>query len=161
MPESIILSTDQSTNDIADLKTLTLEYAEWLARDHGISLEFQNIEQELAGLPGKYALPRGAIIVARSRGGQLSGCIALRPFDDIRGEIKRLYVRPAARGLGVAQLLTNAVVEVAKKAGYRKLVLDTGAMMLPAQKLYEQAGFDDIAPYYHNPYNARFMGCDI
>jgi putative acetyltransferase len=152
------LSSAQSDADIADFKTLILEYAHWLSDDHGISLQFQGIDAELAGLPGKYAAPKGAIVIARTPYGDVLGCLALRPLTDTTGEIKRLFVRPDCRGVGVARCLSDEVIRLARQAGYTKLALDTGAIMMPAQRLYEKLGFSDIDPYYHNPYAARFMG---
>jgi len=132
--------------DIVEVRKLFLEYAGWLGED----LCFQSFEGELAGLPGDYAGPRGALFIARSQAGA-AGCIALRPFDDRTGEIKRLYVRPAYRGTGLGERLAAQGLEAARAAGYERLVLDTLERMQAAVGLYAKLGFRPIPPYYDNP----------
>lgn len=133
--------------DIQEVRELFLEYANWL----GVDLCFQGFEGELAGLPGDYAPPRGALFVARSLTGAAAGCIALRPFDATTGEVKRLYVRPAFRGTGLGARLAATVLEAARAAGYERLVLDTLDRMGDAVRLYGKLGFRPIPPYYNNP----------
>jgi ribosomal protein S18 acetylase RimI-like enzyme len=84
-------------------------------------------------------------------GGLAVACVALRRFDADTGEIKRLYVRPAHRGRGIARTLTASVIEAARAVGYRRLVLDTLGSMAEARRLYAATGFREIAPYYDNP----------
>ena len=132
--------------DIATVRELFLEYADWLGED----LCFQGFESELSGLPGDYAGERGALFIARSPEGA-AGCIALRPFDASTGEIKRLYVRPAFRGTGLGAKLAARVVGAARAAGYDRLVLDTLDRMDAAVRLYKKLGFQTIPPYYNNP----------
>ena len=149
----------------ADLKAagdLFLEYANWLADAHDISLKFQNFEQELAGLPGKYAPPRGEILLARSSVGDAEAVIAIRPFEGTTCEIKRLYVAPSARGHALGKKLVAAILDCARDAGYTCAILDTGGFMAPAQRLYESFGFADIPKYYDNPMlDIRYMGMDL
>ncbi len=133
-------------HDIADVRELFLEYAGWLGED----LCFQGFEAELAGLPGDYAGPRGALFIAKSQAGA-AGCIALRPFDAKTGEIKRLYVRPAYRGAGLGERLAARCLDAARAAGYERLVLDTLDRMDAAVKLYGKLGFRPIPAYYNNP----------
>ena len=134
------------SGDIEDVRALFLEYAGWLGED----LCFQGFEAELAGLPGDYAGERGALFIARA-GLEAAGCIALRPFDATTGEIKRLYVRPAFRGTGLGKKLALRTLDAARKAGYRRLVLDTLDRMESAVKLYGSLGFRPIPAYYVNP----------
>ena len=149
----------RTPEDVAVLRDLFQEYAEWLSKDHGISLEFQGIDAELASLPGKYAPPRGEALLAFGPDDAPYGCIAVRPFDDETCEIKRLYVPPVARGRALGKALITEILTIAKAAGYQRVVLDTGGMMRPAQALYERFGFTDIPPYYENPYpGVRYMG---
>ena len=155
-----------SDADMAAVRQLTLAYAQWLAEDHGVSLEFQGIETELSGLPGKYAPPRGALFVAWRQDAEDTartavGCIALRPFEGTTGEIKRLFVTPEGRVHGLGRRLCETIIQAARDLGYQRLILDTGADMTEAQILYEKFGFEDIEAYYHNPYPARFMGKNI
>ncbi len=143
--------------DIAIVRELFREYAATL----GIDLDFQNFEGELADLPGKYAAPGGCILLAWQDGAPV-GCVALRPVDARRGEMKRLYVRPAARGLRVGHALATRVCDEARAAGYRAICLDTLETMTPALKLYGALGFAPIAPYVFNPLQgAVFLGREL
>ncbi len=149
------------TADIDAARALFAEYANFLAEDHGISLEFQGIEEELATLPGKYAPPRGALFLAKLDGTAV-GTIAIRPFDTTTCEVKRLYVQPAARGQGLGHRLTAEILATARALGYTRAILDTGGFLIAAQRLYEDFGFTDIPAYYHNPIEGvRYMGCDL
>ena len=139
------------------------EYAAWI----GLDLAFQDFAEELAGLPGDYAPPGGALLVAATdvaSGAPQTrlGMIALRRRSDTVCEMKRLYVRPSARGLGVAPALVDRVLEEARQRTYRTIVLDTLTMMTGAQRLYERLGFRDIPPYYDTPIaGTRFMGREL
>jgi GNAT superfamily N-acetyltransferase len=134
-----------SLTDIAHARELFKEYAAWL----NVDLCFQNFDEELATLPGKYAPPRGRLFLA---GGDPAGCIALRPLEEAGiGEVKRLYVRPIARGTGLGRALVECVLSHARDIGYRELRLDTADWMRDAVRLYERLGFRECAPYYHNP----------
>jgi GNAT superfamily N-acetyltransferase len=135
----------ESPADIAHARDLFQEYAAWL----NIDLCFQNFDEELATLPGKYAPPRGRLFLA---GDDPVGCIALRPLEEAGiGEVKRLYVRPAARGTGLGRALVESVLTHARDIGYRELRLDTADWMRDAVRLYERLGFLECSPYYHNP----------
>ena len=129
------------------------EYVAWI----GLDLAFQEIDAEVAGLPGDYAPPRGVLLVAVEDERHL-GMIALRPLDGAIAEMKRLYVRPGARGRGLARLLIARLFEEAARLNYTELRLDTLPMMGGAQALYEACGFVDIEPYYETPIaGTRFM----
>ena len=135
----------QSAEDITHARELFREYADWLA----IDLAFQHFDYELATLPGKYAPPPGRLFLA---GDPPVGCIALRPLDEAGvGEVKRLYVRDAARGTGLGRTLAETVIEHARGIGYRELRLDTADWMRDALRLYAKLGFRECSPYYHNP----------
>lgn len=131
---------------IEQARALFLEYAAWLKVD----LCFQGFDEELATLPGAYAPPQGRLLLARVRD-EAAGCIALRPLEPGTGEIKRLYVRPAFRGRGIAAMLAEEVLAAARAIGYARLRLDTLAFMHAAAALYRKLGFVEIAPYYNNP----------
>jgi len=135
----------QSQQDITHARELFREYADWLAVDLG----FQHFDEELATLPGKYAPPRGRLFLA---GDAPVGCIALRPLDEAGvGEVKRLYVRDAARGTGLGRTLVETVIAHARDIGYGELRLDTAGWMHDAVRLYGKLGFRECSPYYHNP----------
>ena len=138
-------------DDLPRIRELVRSYVEWIALD----LAFQEIEAEIDGLPGDYAPPRGVLLVA---GEPAVAMIALRPLDDVTAEMKRLYVDPSARGLGLARTLILRLMDEARGLGYREMRLDTLPMMGDAQKLYVALGFEDIPPYYDTPIaGTRFM----
>jgi ribosomal protein S18 acetylase RimI-like enzyme len=135
--------------EIAQARLLFEEYAASI----GVDLCFQNFSTELATLPGAYAPPRGALWLA---GPALrpSGCVALRPLPDgdpLIGEVKRLYVRPDARGSGLGRALVLRALAEASAIGYRELKLDTLPTMAAARALYASLGFLECAAYYRNP----------
>jgi ribosomal protein S18 acetylase RimI-like enzyme len=134
---------DVLPRDLARCRELFGEYEASL----GISLDFQGFREELAALPGAYAPPRGALLMAWASG-EPAGCIALRPLDAHEAEVKRLYVRPAFRGSGLGERLVRAVIDRASRAGYRALRLDTLGTMDRAMRLYERLGFVETGPYH-------------
>jgi putative acetyltransferase len=132
---------------MATVRELFLEYADSL----GFSLCFQGFDQELAGLPGKYAPPQGRLLLAELSG-KPAGCVALHPLQPEIAEMKRLYVRREFRGKGVGIGLMNTILREAKKIGYQRLRLDTiQPLMSDAIAMYRRFGFYEIAPYRPNP----------
>lgn len=134
--------------DLADAARLFRAYAASLPIDLG----YQDFEAELAKLPGKYAPPAGALLIARAPDGAAIGCVAMRPLGD-EGicEMKRLYVTPEARGVGLGSALIAAILGAARDAAYREMRLDTLPTMRAAIGMYKQAGFQEIAAYYPTP----------
>jgi len=133
---------------IRQARGLFLEYEAWL----GLKLCFQNFDEEVAGLPGRYAKPDGRLFLAFVDE-NLAGCIALRKLEDGVCEMKRLFVREDFRGRQIGNILIEKLIEEAAKIGYEKMRLDTYApKMAKAVKLYQSHGFREIPPYYHNPY---------
>lgn len=136
----------QFPQDLETVRTLFLEYAAGL----GVDLCFQGFGDELATLPGKYALPSGRIFLAW-KAGQAVGCIALRPLAGNDCEMKRLYVQPGARGEQLGRRLAERVCQAARQAGYARICLDTLDSMHEAQALYQSLGFQEIEAYTFNP----------
>ena len=135
--------------DAVDLDLVRLLFREYSA-ELGVDLCFQRFEEELAGLPGAYAPPAGRLLVAAGPGGAM-GCVAMRPLGAGVCEMKRMYVRPAFRLLGVGRDLAKEIVRSARGAGYSRMRLDTLGNMIPAIRLYESLGFVRTQPYYANP----------
>lgn len=147
--------------DFVQVNAIFKEYAQSLKVD----LCFQNFDEELAHLPGEYAEPRGALMLAFVNG-VLAGCCALRPLDSCdysnAAEMKRLYVRQAFRGMGLGRQLAEAILDAARHAGYACVLLDTLDDMEAARALYEDLGFEEIPPYYHNPHaGAHYLKADL
>jgi GNAT superfamily N-acetyltransferase len=153
----ISISAVRAAAEWADARRLIESYVDSL----GIDLSFQNTAAELAQLDRVYGRPDGALFIAREDAMSL-GCAALRRFSPDDGEMKRLYVVPAARGRGVGRLLARGVIEQARSCGYRRLLLDTLPTMTEARALYLRLGFAEIPPYRINPVaGTRFMALDL
>jgi ribosomal protein S18 acetylase RimI-like enzyme len=144
------LMVAQQPQELEDVRALFREYAVSL----NVDLCFQQFDEELAELPWDYAPPRGSLLLAKVAG-ELAGCCALRPLDSVdyadACELKRLYVRPQFRGLGLGRRLVEAILEQAQQAGYACVLLDTLSDMEAARALYDDLGFESIPPYYFNP----------
>ena len=155
-----LVSADQPAL-LAMARELIREYAVSL----GIDLCFQNLDAELAGLPGEYAEPAGALLLA-CLDGQAAGCVALRGLPDVdyanACEMKRLYVRPAARRTGLGRQLAQRLMDLGTQAGYSHLLLDTLDDMEAAREMYASLGFEEIPPYYFNPIaGAHYLKVDL
>lgn len=141
------ISPVRSAGEMATIRQLFIDYVAAI----GVDLGFQDFAGELAQLPGKYAEPQGALLLAHDGGAPL-GSVALRPLGTAGYcEMKRLYVAAAGRGRGVGAALVAAVIAAARERGYRAMLLDTLPGMTAALRLYERAGFVRIAAYYATP----------
>ena len=136
----------ESAAALAQVLQLFQEYAASL----DFPLDFQDFDAELAALPGDYAAPGGRLLLALEQD-QPAGCVALRRWDEGVCEMKRLYVRPAFRGAGIGRALVDAVIEAARRIGYRSMRLDTVPSMRQARALYAARGFRPISAYRYNP----------
>lgn len=155
------LTVPTGPEGIAATQEIFREYAVSLKVD----LDFQNFEEELLNLPGDYAAPRGALWLVAVEG-TFAGCCGLRPLDSVdypnACEMKRLYVRPGFRGLGLGRLLADATLDSARMAGYDCILLDTLDTMESARALYAELGFHEVPPYYHNPLaGAHYLKADL
>ena len=158
MSQGIRLCHIESGPALEAIRTLFLEYARGL----DFNLCFQNFEAELRDLPGSYARPRGRLILCEV-GSAPAGCIALRPLELNVGEIKRLFVRPEFRGMGIGVRLGKHIINEARSTGYTALRLDTiRGTMDNAIALYKSLGFTEIPAYYDNPIpNALYMELNL
>ena len=136
----------QTKPEIEAVRRLFREYEASL----GVDLCFQHFEAELAGLPGRYAPPHGDLLIALD-GETAIGCVAVRRLDDNVCEMKRLFVRPEARGKGLGRDLAQEIIAIARKRGYASIRLDTLEQLSSAMRLYEAIGFSRTGPYYENP----------
>jgi GNAT superfamily N-acetyltransferase len=151
-----------SAGEVNLARGLFREYADSL----GVDLHFQNFDRELSELPGGYAPPRGRLFLARhfitNNDEQLAGGGALRPLSAETCEMKRLYVRPQFRGLGIGRALADTLIAAARQIGYHAMRLDTLPAMHEAHALYLAMGFQEIAPYTNNPiHGTRFLELDL
>lgn len=157
---SFEITSARTPGDVADVAALMRDYAASLPVDLG----YQGFDRELAELPGAYAPPTGALLIARDGAGKRLGCVGLRAQPDTPGccEMKRLYVAPHARGLGLGRALMQAAIEKAARLGYRTMRLDTLPTMTSAIAMYQSSGFRPIAPYYSPaPPGTVFMAKDV
>jgi GNAT superfamily N-acetyltransferase len=137
----------KTPEQITTIRCLFQEYAAWL----GIDLGYQGFAEELAALPGDYALPRGRLLLATDAGDS-AGCVALRPLGDLVCEMKRLFVRPNHQGHGLGRALAERVIGEARSIGYATMRLDTLPFMQSAIELYTSLGFVRCPAYYDTPW---------
>jgi putative acetyltransferase len=131
---------------IASARRLFEEYFQSRPNDPALL----GLAEETAELPGEYVPPGGCLLLAYHET-HAAGCVALRDLGGGIAEMKRLYVRPAMRGLGIGKALVEAVIVEARRIGYERVRLDTLPSMEKAQALYRALGFVEIAPYRYNP----------
>jgi putative acetyltransferase len=135
-------------------------WREFIARSP-VNLDYQGNDAEFANLPGKYAAPRGCVLLA-DRDGAIEGCVALREVSGDLCEMKRLYVHPHARGGQLGHRLVERLIAEARAAGYREMRLDVQEKSVSARKLYAAFGFVAAEPISFNPVpGASFLGLHL
>ena len=135
-----------SLEELEEVREIFIEYADFLQVD----LCFQDFEKELQTLHEVYYPPLGCIILGKDNN-QVMGCVALKPIGEGICEMKRLYVKPAARGKSLGKQLVEELINFAKKSGYKTMKLDTISSLKEAIKLYQSKGFVKTEPYVYNP----------
>ena len=154
---SLVITEARWPDDRATVEALFREYVGSLTED----ISFQNVDNELAGLPGKYARPGGVVLIAWD-GTDAAGAVAYRMVEPGVCEMKRLYVRPAFRGRDIGRELANELIDDARSRGYRTMLLDTLASMQSARALYRALGFRPVEAYYENPLpGTMYMARDL
>lgn len=144
-------------NDIALVLSIWREFV----ANSPVDLGYQNNEAEFATLPGKYAEPGGCVLLAVS-GTDIGGCIAFRKVNHEICEMKRLYVRPHARGRNLGRALVERLIVEARQSGYGEMRLDVMAQFVAARRLYADFGFAPAAPISVNPTpGASFLGLSL
>ncbi len=158
------IKIDLAYNNLADIKELFREYTDMLVKNDAKFaeyLELQDYDSELENLELKYGLPDGRLYIA-TVAGEVAGCIGLKKIDDECCEMKRLYIRPAFRGLGLASELVEKIINDAHETGYKTMLLDTLPFLQGAIHLYKKFGFYEIPAYNDSPMeNSIYMKLDI
>lgn len=147
MPHPFLIKPARAAAELEAILALFRAYEGSL----GIDLSYQDFADELSSLPGKYAPPQGELYLAVSGAGEMLGCVGLRPLEPGICEMKRLYVTPSGRGLGLGRALVEQVLKRAGEIGYREMRLDTLPTMTAAISMYQKMGFSVIEPYYETP----------
>ena len=145
--EEIELKEAKSKEEFQIAAVLFQEYVDQLA----IDLDFQNFSSEMSSLEVQYARPKGALFLARNSSNDFLGCFAIRDFEGSICELKRMYLRKEARGLGIGESMLKKAIEIGQQLGYDRMRLDTLPSMHAAQTLYRKMGFYEIEPYRYNP----------
>ncbi|MEO0471474.1 MAG: GNAT family N-acetyltransferase [Bacteroidota bacterium] len=146
MSKQIQIFVIKTEADWSAARNILWEYAE----NRGFDAALDGFEMELAQLPIRYGPPKGCFLLAQ-QGHEIHGCVAFRSLSDSVCEMKRMYVRPVARGQGIGRSLLIELLQQAAEAGYGIMRLDTHPSMLTAQALYQSLGFREIGRYNQNP----------
>jgi putative acetyltransferase len=159
LPKGLVVA--RTATQIEGARAIFRDYAASLP----VSLDFQHFDAELDGLPGAYAEPAGLLLLAMVDGA-VAGCVAMRALPDVDEpdacEMKRLFVRPPYRGLGLGRILVQALVAHAREAGHSAMYLDTLDDMEVARELYASIGFVEVPPFYFNPLpGAHYLRIDL
>jgi GNAT superfamily N-acetyltransferase len=143
------ISPVETDEDLAAAKMLFYEYADFVKDQFGEYIDpdwaahwRRKLEEEAGSLPGRYAAPGGCLLLA-SHQDKAAGCVALRKLSDEVCEMRRLFVKPEFRRLGVGNALGEAVIEKGRELGYRLMRLETNRLLQAATALYASLGFEE------------------
>lgn len=145
----------------AEIEELFREYTDMLVAGDPVFasyLELQSFDEELRHLEGKYAPPEGCLYLLRVDG-QNAGCGGMKRLDESRCELKRMYIRPSFRRMGLGRELALRIIEDARAAGYRRMLLDTLPFLQAAKALYRSLGFYEIERYNDSPMGGASYLC--
>lgn len=131
-----------SKDDQLAVKALFIEYSEGLP----VSLDFQDFNQELNDFPKGYV----CLLLAK-KAGKPVGAVGLKAHNKTTCEMKRLFVKQEAQGLGIGRSLSLRLMQEAKALDFHEMVLDSLKRLKPAVKLYQSLGFSEIEPFNFNP----------
>jgi carbonic anhydrase len=158
---SAILIRRISKDNLAELDQIR-QFFRNFAAGLSVDLSYQSFDEEMATLPGEYVAPRGGLFFAEDGQGAGFGCVGIRPFSDTVCVMKRLYVEPGARGLGVGKQLALTAIRAARAAGYQRLMVDTLPAMRIAVRMYRDLGFLEAPAYYTTPIEGtQFLVLDL
>lgn len=143
---SIAVARPETPPDLDALRDLVRAYVRWAMREIAKTENpsvFAGLEQELAGLPGRYGPPGGGLVLARLDG-RPAGCVAFFDRGAATMEIKRMFVPPEARGRGIAARMLDRLLSDARALGHRRALLWTHNSMHAAHAAYRKAGFREV-----------------
>ncbi len=165
MSSQIIIKEAKTAADFLETKELIFEYVNWLGISGGeeakVTLSAQNFEKEIETLHVTYSYPYGGILLAL-RNNKAVGVAGIKRFNDMECELKRMFVQPESRGLGIGKLLLTRCIELAQRLNYKTIKLDTLGFMKPAIKIYTDHGFVEIPAYRENTHKeARYFELDL
>lgn len=154
-----VLAADEA--GVAVVRGLFAEYAEWLAPFVSAS----TIADEIASLPAPFTRPSGALLLAREAGGAVCGCVGVKRHAETACEIKRLFVRPHWRGVGVGRALFSAALDASCELGYAEALVSTIPSHMPeANAMYERLGFvptGRFEDHTHADVDIRYLRLDL
>lgn len=157
----MIVRRAETDKDFEAVAALMNAFIDWHYERHAADRQIvdsyfdrKKFDGELKNLPGEFAAPNGALLVAEEND-QIAGCVALRSLGERNCEMKRMFVRSDFHGRGIGNLLGHAIVDEARKIGYQRMLLDTGPAQREAQGLYRKLGFKEVEPYYDLPAHLR------
>ncbi len=144
-------------DDLKDVLDLYREYID----NTSVDLSFQDNDQEFNQLPEKYSSEESKIFLLK-KDSKSVGCAAFRKLDDAICEMKRVYIRPSARGSNQGAKLVDRVLQEAVISGYKRICLDVLPEFKTALRLYRSYGFVEHSPVTNNPVlGTQFLGLDL
>ncbi len=154
MLEIFAAKTDEDIEIAKQLFTVYADYIFELLNPHSVSLAERlrrKALDEADNLPGEYVMPKGCILLAEYQGA-IAGCVAVSEIAGDLCELKRLYVKPQCRRMGIGKRLADAVIKKAAQLNYERMRLDTNNdLLLGAKELYISLGFKETGHIEASP----------